>query len=100
MNQCELLYVNPLPASVTGVPVSEPQKVFRVWSDAHGDEWKEPLEDISFNARYRFKDKDGNPFGRLTPSSRIGGFFECELVVDQRVNRKGLHYRGVLDSRR
>src|ERR1700732_1850440 len=31
------------------------------------------------------------------PSSRIGGFFECALVVDQRVNRKGLHYRGFLD---
>ena len=37
---------------------------------------------------------------RASPSSRIGGFFECALVVDQRVNRKGLHYRGVLDSRR
>ena len=34
---------------------------------------------------------------RPSPSSRIGGFFECALVVDQRVNRKGLHYRGILD---
>jgi hypothetical protein len=33
----------------------------------------------------------------LTPSSRIGGFFRTALVVDQRVGRKGLHYRGCLD---
>jgi hypothetical protein len=28
------------------------------------------------------------------PSSRIGGFFRSALVIDQRVSRKGLHYRG------
>jgi hypothetical protein len=33
----------------------------------------------------------------VNPSSRSGGFFECALVVDQRVNRKGLHYRGISD---
>jgi uncharacterized protein (TIGR04255 family) len=72
VNQCELVYVNPLPASVTGIPISEPQNVFRIWSDARGDEWKEPLEDISFNTRYRFNDKDGNPFGRLTVALSSG----------------------------
>jgi uncharacterized protein (TIGR04255 family) len=66
INQCELLYVNPLPVSVTGVPLSEPQRIFRVWSGASGEEWREPLEDIGFNIRYRFNDIDGNPFGRLT----------------------------------
>ena len=35
--------------------------------------------------------------GDVNPSSRIGGFFECALVVDQRVKRKGLHYRGISD---
>jgi uncharacterized protein (TIGR04255 family) len=66
INQCELVYVNPLPVSVTGIPLSEPQRIFRIWSDARGDEWKEAMEDVSFKTRYRFNDKDGNPFGRLT----------------------------------
>ncbi len=34
---------------------------------------------------------------RVNPSSRIGGFFRTALVADQRVSRKGLHYRGCLD---
>ena len=66
INQCELIYVNPLPVSVTGVPVTEPHRIFRVWSDDCGEEWQESPEDISFNIRYRFNSKDGNPFGRLT----------------------------------
>lgn len=72
INQCEVIYVNPLPVSVTGVPLSEPQRIFRVWSDASGEEWREPPEDISFNIRYRFNDKDGNPFGRLTAALLSG----------------------------
>jgi hypothetical protein len=32
----------------------------------------------------------------LSPSSRIGGFFDPAPVADQRVGRKGLHYRGWL----
>jgi uncharacterized protein (TIGR04255 family) len=66
VNQCELVYVNPLPISATDVPLSEPHRIFRIWSDASGKEWREPPEDLSFNLRYRFNDKDGNPFGRLT----------------------------------
>jgi uncharacterized protein (TIGR04255 family) len=72
INQCELVYVNPLPVSATGVPLSEPHRIFRIWSDACGEEWPEPLEDISFNIRYRFNDKDGNPFGRLTATLSSG----------------------------
>ena len=41
INQCELIYVNPLPVSVTGVPVTEPHRIFRVWSDDCGEEWQE-----------------------------------------------------------
>ena len=66
VNQCELVYVNPLPVSDTGVPLSEPQRIFRIWSNSHGDEWDDEPEDISFNARFRFNDQNGNPFGRLT----------------------------------
>lgn len=65
VNQCEMVYVNPLPTAVTGVSLSEPQKIFRLWSDDRGEEWYETPEDISFTVRYRFNDKDNNPFGRL-----------------------------------
>ena len=65
VNQCEVVYVNPLPVSETGVSLSEPQKIFRVWSDACGEEWREAPEDVSFSLRYRFNDQSGNPFGRL-----------------------------------
>jgi hypothetical protein len=35
---------------------------------------------------------------RISPSSPIGGFFRSAPVVDQRVSRKGLHYRGCSDT--
>jgi uncharacterized protein (TIGR04255 family) len=72
INQCEVVYVNPLPVSMTGVPLSEPQKIFRVLNAASGEEWKELPEDISFNIRYKFNDKDGNPFGRLMATLSSG----------------------------
>jgi uncharacterized protein (TIGR04255 family) len=72
VNQCELVYVNPLPVLATGVPLSEPERIFRIWSDVRSDEWREPLEDVSFNIRYRFNDKDGQPFGRLTAALSSG----------------------------
>ena len=71
INQCELVYVNPLPVSATGVPISEPHRIFRIWSDACGEE-REPPEDLGFNIRYRFNDKDGNPFGCLTAALSSG----------------------------
>jgi len=66
VNQCEVTYVNPLPTANTGVSLSEPAKIFRVWSDSLGVEWKEPQEDLSFTVRYRLNDEEGKPFGRLT----------------------------------
>jgi uncharacterized protein (TIGR04255 family) len=65
VNQCEVTYINLILTSHTGVTFSEPQKVFRVWSDQLGPEWCTPLEDVSFTARYRLTDAAGNPFGRL-----------------------------------
>lgn len=75
VNQCELVYVNPLPYNATGVSLSEPQKIFGIWGGVQGDEWTSTPEDVMFVARYRFNDKDGNPFGRLTASvaSGVGG---------------------------
>jgi uncharacterized protein (TIGR04255 family) len=66
VNQCEVAYVNPLPTESTGILLSEPEKIFRVWNDTLGVEWKQPLEDLSFTVRYRLNDEDGNSFGRLT----------------------------------
>jgi uncharacterized protein (TIGR04255 family) len=86
INQCELVYVNPLPVSATGVPISEPHRIFRIWSDACGEEWREPPEDLGFNIRYRFNDKDGNPFGRLTAAlssswAQDGPAFHLEMTA-------------------
>lgn len=72
VNQCELVYVNPLPAASTGVPVSAPEGVFRTWSANLGEEWNKPPEDVAFNVRYRFDDADGKPFGRLTVALSSG----------------------------
>jgi uncharacterized protein (TIGR04255 family) len=72
VNQCELVYINPLPFSATGIPLSEAAKIFRVWSGAQGDEWRDAPEDIAFSARYRFNDENGNPFGRLNVALSSG----------------------------
>src|SRR5271165_4314459 len=45
VNQCEVIYVNPLPTADTGVPLSAPEKIFRVWNNNYGVEWQEPPED-------------------------------------------------------
>jgi len=66
VNQCEVVYVNALPPSKTGTPLSEPEKIFSVWTDGRGAEWRQPLEDLSFTARYLLNDEQGNAFGRLT----------------------------------
>jgi uncharacterized protein (TIGR04255 family) len=65
-NQCEVTYVNPLPTANTDVLQSAPGKIFRVWSDNLGVEWKEPQEDLSFTVRYLLNHEEGKPFGRLT----------------------------------
>jgi uncharacterized protein (TIGR04255 family) len=96
VNQCEVVYVNPLPIAKTGVPLSEPEKILSVWADGRGAEWSNPLEDLSFTARYPLNDLQGNAFGRLTvvlsssgPAPQIGlGFppqtaagFQLELTA-------------------
>jgi uncharacterized protein (TIGR04255 family) len=66
VNQCEVTYVNPLATANTGVPLSEPERIFRIWTDNRGAEWRQPLEDLSFTARYPLADEGSKPFGRLT----------------------------------
>jgi uncharacterized protein (TIGR04255 family) len=87
VNQCELTYINSMLFSSTGVPLSEPQKIFRIWSGVQGDEWKDAIEDLAFTLRYKFNDESGNPFGRLTAtlSSGIAGSgipaFQLEMTA-------------------
>lgn len=73
VNQCELLYVNPLTTSARGgIPMSEPERIFRIWSSQTGPEWTEPTEDTFFTARYRLHDAAGSPFGRLIATLNPG----------------------------
>jgi uncharacterized protein (TIGR04255 family) len=90
VNQCEVLYFNRLPTANTGVPLSSPEKIFRLWTDGLGDEWTGPQEDMSLTVRYRLDDKEGNPFGRLTatvsslaPSlvPNLGPGFQLEMTA-------------------
>jgi uncharacterized protein (TIGR04255 family) len=99
VNQCEVVYINPILTSQTGVSPSDPQKIFRVWSAERGPEWPEPIEDLSLNARYRLKDEAGNPFGRLTVAVASGlaadesTAFQLELTargLPQGVGREGI----------
>jgi uncharacterized protein (TIGR04255 family) len=66
VNQCEVVYINPILTASTGIPISEPQRIFRFCSAQRGPEWQEPLEQISCNARYQLRDLAGAPYGRLT----------------------------------
>jgi uncharacterized protein (TIGR04255 family) len=87
VNQCEVVYINPILTATTGVPLSEPQRIFRVCSAERGSEWQEPLEQISCNARYQLKDQTGTPYGRLTVTLASGATadqspaFQLELTA-------------------
>ena len=100
VNQCEVSYVNPLPTAKTGVSLSEPEKLFRVWSGSLGAEWKEPQEDLSFTVRYRLNDQEGKQFGRLSATvmsssaaPNIAPGFQLEMTargVPLGIGRKGI----------
>jgi uncharacterized protein (TIGR04255 family) len=88
VNQCEVVYVNPFPTAKTSVPLSAPEKIFRVWNGHLGVEWQESPEDLSFNVRYLLNDKEGKPFGRLTAvvlssgsSPQIESAFQLEITA-------------------
>jgi len=87
VNQCEVVYINPVLTAITGVPLSEPQRIFRVCSAERGPEWQEPLEQISCNVRYQLKDQTGTPYGRLTVTLASGAAadqspaFQLELTA-------------------
>ncbi len=98
-SQCDVLYVNPLPHDVTGVQPSSHHSVFRVWNAAVGSEWSTPLEDLSFNARYRLADDGGTPIGRLTATMSTvwnNGVAEMRLEVVARGTPQGEGLGGIL----
>jgi uncharacterized protein (TIGR04255 family) len=87
VNQCEVVYINSILAASTGIPISQPQRIFRLCSAERGPEWQEPLEQISCNARYQLKDLAGTPYGRLTVTLASGAAanmspaFQLELTA-------------------
>lgn len=98
--QCDVLYVNPLPQGVTGAAPSSPEAVFRCWDANIGEEWRTPLEDLSFNARYRLLDAAGQPYGRLTVTMSTGvaqsGTEQMRLELAARGAPRGPGLDGVL----
>jgi uncharacterized protein (TIGR04255 family) len=90
VQQCELVYVNPLPSVATGIPLTQPEGIFLCWSDDVGAEWQEPLEDLAFNARYRFDDANGRPFGRLTVAVSSGLNYDGSEGFQLELTARGL----------
>lgn len=99
-SMCEISYVNPLPLAVTGVGPSTPEEMFRVWSADVGKEWRAPLEDLAFVARYPFLDDAAKPFGRLTAnmSTVVGqaNVPQMRLELTARGMPRGVGLDGVL----
>ena len=100
VNQCEVLYVNPLPTVNTGVSPSEPEKIFCILSKERVAEWSAPKEELSFTLRYRLNDEDGTPLGRLTAAllssnsaPQIASGFQLEMIargVPRGTGRQGI----------
>ena len=90
VNQCEVVYINPILTATTGVPISEPQRIFRVCSAERGSEWEEPLEHISCNARYLLKDEAGTPYGRLTVTLASGATADQSPAFQLELTARGL----------
>ena len=66
LDQCEMTYVNhlmPLASADNPGPVEE---IVSLWAGQATEPWAEPLEDVSFNARYLLRTNSGEPIGRLT----------------------------------
>lgn len=99
-SQCEVFYVNPLPADVTGVQSSLPEKVFRCWNANVGEEWPTPIEDLAFNSRYRLLDEGGQPFGRLIAAMSTvpapGAVGQLRLELTARGEPRGPGLAGVV----
>ncbi|MGH7072506.1 MAG: TIGR04255 family protein [Acetobacteraceae bacterium] len=65
-NQCEMTYINHIARYEIGAQMPPLGGTLRLWGDSVGPEWDVPLDDLSFNARYPLRRKDGQPIGRLS----------------------------------
>lgn len=89
VNQCELVYINPILVTTTGIPISEPQRIFRFCSAQRGPEWQEPLEHISCAARYQLKDLASAPYGRLTVTLASGAAADLSPAFQLELTARG-----------
>jgi hypothetical protein len=63
--QCEITYVNHLPAGIGWENHSEVDRVVTTWKNAYSDAFLPVPEDVNFAARYRMLDEAGHAVGRL-----------------------------------
>ncbi len=64
-NQCEVTYVNQIPAETNWSKHGELSQVITVWRDQYSDSYLSVPEDVNFTARYRMEDETGKPLGRV-----------------------------------
>jgi uncharacterized protein (TIGR04255 family) len=64
-SQCELTYVNHMPAGQGWSNHGELERVLNIWTNRYSDHYLSAPEDAGLRARFRMKDENGNPIGRL-----------------------------------
>jgi uncharacterized protein (TIGR04255 family) len=70
--QCELTYINPLPAGQGWEELGQVGNVLAPWSGTYTEGFLSLPEDIQINARFRMFTDDGEPIGRLTTTLQPG----------------------------
>jgi uncharacterized protein (TIGR04255 family) len=63
--QCEVTYVNHIPAGEGWLKHGELGNVVTTWNNKYSDSFLSVPEDVEFRARYRMNDAEGRPLGRL-----------------------------------
>ena len=66
--QCEVTYVNHMPAGLGWEGHGEVEQVISPWRADYSDPYLSIPEDVGFVARYRMQKEDGTPLGRLQVS--------------------------------
>jgi uncharacterized protein (TIGR04255 family) len=70
--QCELTYVNPLPAGQGWERLGQVGDIFAPWSGSYSDASLPEPEDIQVNTRFRIVTESGEPVGRLSIALQPG----------------------------
>jgi uncharacterized protein (TIGR04255 family) len=69
INQCEVTYINVIP--IEEGEVDPTSRIFRFWNSSPSASLG-GIDDVSLNARYVFRDRQGRPFSRLTANVTRG----------------------------